>query len=143
VGVALPVETAKVEALLASYTSAPPHIESETGTRDGYAYRKFWRHDSKHNFAVVWSPGDRWFSLDIQGGYSNTHFEEGASDDQVLQRVEALMGLALSYLEGSFEVSRSRFLRLPRVNIAAGQHRMELTLSLSSALKYLLRLRTA
>ncbi len=85
------------------------------------------------------TPGDRWVSLDIDGGYSVDHFEEGTSDADVVQMIDLYVEAALAYLRGEVEVSPGRVLALRTVAVRTSEGRLVLRRSLAGVLKALVR----
>jgi hypothetical protein len=90
------------------------------------------------DFAVVSTPGDRWFSLEVRGGYSADRFEEGLSNDQVTRVLEHLVQLGAAYLAGSRRIVRSRLLKVPAIVVNGTGGSTTLRLSLPGTLKYLI-----
>jgi len=70
---------------------------SEIGVRDGAAFWKVSPLDDPDEYAVVWTPGDRWFALDVSGGYSYDYFEEDIPDDEAEVLIDKLMQGSRAY----------------------------------------------
>jgi hypothetical protein len=66
---------------------------------------------------VVYSPGDRWVTLQAPDGLAANYFEEGMSEEDLTMRLERYVDAAIAYLEGRFDVRRSRRLRIPHLVI--------------------------
>jgi hypothetical protein len=67
---------------------------------------------------VVSTPGDRWFSLEIDGGFSSDHLEEETPDSEVMERLGVYVDLASDYVEKGAQVLSSSGL---------GRHSVRLT----------------
>lgn len=66
---------------------------------------------------VIYSPGDRWVSLQIPGGFSTIYFEEGMTSEDRLMWFERYVDAAIAYLNGHYVLHRSPRLRIPHVDI--------------------------
>lgn len=66
---------------------------------------------------VVHSPGDRWVSLQVPGGFSAIYFEEGMTSEDLLMWFERYLDAAIAYLNGHYVLHRSLRLRIPHVVI--------------------------
>ena len=86
-------------------------------------------------FAVVNSPGDRWFSLDVDGGFSLDHFEEDTPDDDVAQIFRRYIDVGLEYLRQNPSPTRTRLLRLRVINVSSGEGDVVLRRSVAYHLK--------
>lgn len=77
---------------------------------------------------VVYSPGDRWVSLDVPGGFSAIYLEEEISNIDLQIWLERYLDAGIAYLEGHFVVRHSQRLRIPHVVIEtnAGPVRLDL-----------------
>lgn len=114
-----------------------PGLDTELGTRRDAAYLKVANKTDPHDFAVVWTPGDRWFSLDVAGGFSLIYIEEETPDDEVRERLESYLSIGLRYLSGDRQNVRSKLLRIPSVRVGSGDNAVTLTLSLVDEVRHL------
>lgn len=130
-----------VEALLGSLRPNSDEVDSEVGIRNGAAYLHLKQTARPDRWAVIWSPGDRWFALDIDGGFSLNHFEEEMADDDAKRLLEKYVAIGLTYILGdSIPTSTGRFRpRILRVSTEDGD--IELTQSVGAALKEAMGLR--
>ena len=64
-------------------------------------------------WAEISTPGERWTSLYIDGGFMLDHIDEEASDGDIQQSLARLVRIASSYLLGNHRVERSRLFRAP------------------------------
>lgn len=135
------MRTADVEALLSSFEFPQPGIVSELGIRADAAYLKLTSKADQTDYAVVWTPGDRWFSLDVAGGYSYDYFEEDTPDSEAADRIAQLVDAAVAYIDGRGSVTSSRLLRVPVIHIETDDGHFELRLSTFDAVKRALRIR--
>ena len=110
-------------------------LTSEVGVRRGAAYLRISSRGDPSDYAVVWTPSDRWFSLDVAGGFSYNHFEEDTPDADVLHLIENLVQAAIDYIEERGSTTYSRFLKLPRVVIETTSGPLVLALSIPDGLK--------
>jgi hypothetical protein len=136
------VNTDDATVLLKSLVLPAEGLNSELGVRRDAAYLKFSLDADPSDFAVVWTPGDRWFSLDVAGGFSYDPFEEDTSDADVAQLLERLLDAAIGYIQGRRSTTLSRLLKIPAVIVETDNGPIELRLSLTAAVKRALRITT-
>lgn len=108
---------------------------AESGQRGDAAFLRLSSPADPHRWAVVSSPGDRWFSIEVDGGFSLDHFEEGTRDEEVIQLLSQYMDIAVEYLRQLPTPIRGGLLRTPIVKVAVGSDDVVLHKSLSSGLK--------
>lgn len=83
-------------------------------------------------YAVVWTPGNRWISLDFDGGFAWTRFDEEITPEELTQTLEDLFGVAVGYLTGTLSIGRRHSKLAGTVLIVEdGPMELELTRSLS------------
>lgn len=73
-------------------------VSTEIGQRRGAAYIRLVSEDAAERWAAVSTPGDRWFSIEVDSGFSLDYFEEEAPDDEVRRLVECFIKLAIDYI---------------------------------------------
>ncbi|WP_191282720.1 hypothetical protein [Pseudolysinimonas yzui] len=112
-------------------------MDTELGTRRDAAYLKVANKADPPDFAVVWTPGDRWFSLDVAGGFSLVYIEEETPGDEVRERLDSYLSIGLRYLSGDRENVRSKLLRIPSVRVGSGGNAVTLRLSLVDEVRHL------
>jgi len=109
----------------------------ETGTRGDAAFLRATQPGVQARWAMLSTPGDRWFSLDVDGGFSVDHFEEDASDSDVCRLLDLYVEAALAYLRGDAEVLRKHVLAPRAVAVRTSAGRVVLRRSLTGFLKSL------
>jgi hypothetical protein len=82
---------------LQASSSGVQGVAEEVGIRGGIAYLSLVGAGSGRR-AVVHTPGDRWFSVQVDGGFSWDHFEEVATDDDVRHVLAECVTLATVYV---------------------------------------------
>jgi hypothetical protein len=90
-------------------------------------------------WAVVSSPGDRWFSLDVDGGFSLDHFEEDTPGEDVHQILSRYLELALRYLRDQPMPYPQGMLRLRVIKISTDDGDFVLRRSIVGELKSLFK----
>lgn len=116
-------------------------VSVETGFRGASAYLKIGSRVRASEFAVVSTPGDGWFSLDVGGGYSYDYFEEEISDADATRVINRLAHAAFAYTQGQVTTRWSRILRIPTIVIGDDDGPLELSLSVPATIKHVLRVR--
>ena len=128
---------------VANYLDSIPEpargVSRKTGISRGAAYIKFSKLAAPTVYAVVSTPGDRWFSLDTYGGFAYDYFEEGIPDTEAIQLLEKLVQAARARVEGVGMMRASRYLGVPVLEIETDQGPVALHLPLLAAIKQLLR----
>lgn len=118
----LEMNVSEAEELLRELASSVVVARVEVGTRDRpphtSAYLKLTPLSGADDYAVVWTPGDRWFSLEVNGGYSLDVFGEDCEEPEVKEILERFLGIATAYIEGRWSRERSRFLHVVHVVVA-------------------------
>jgi hypothetical protein len=84
---------------------------------------------------VVWAPGDRWFAVEIDGGYSLDHFEELTHDDEVHRTLSSYVDIAVAYVRSDAAPVRSGRFRAPRVTVVTDTGVFELRMSVLAGFK--------
>jgi len=109
------VNVSEAESLLRELASSVVGADVEVGTRgkapNSSAYIKLTSVSDLGDYAVVWTPGDRWFSLDVKGGFSLNEFGEDCEASEVRAILERFLRVATAYIEGRRSLVKSRFLR--------------------------------
>jgi hypothetical protein len=134
------MRTAAALATLASLQPTDGDVSSELGQGDDVAYLRITSATSGSRWAVVSSPGDRWFSLDVDGGFSFDHFEEDTPDEDVRRVLKRLVGLAVQYVVREPTPLKSKVLRVPIIELPTEDGVVLLRRSLVGLLKHLFRL---
>lgn len=107
----------------------------EVGIRDDCAFLKI---ESASRWSVIWTPGDRWFSVDTDLGYSLNYFDEGLSDSDAVDVLRFHVGVGAAYVQGAWSSKKSKILRVPELHIKVDGQVAILTMSLAAAVRYAL-----
>jgi hypothetical protein len=126
--------------LLKSLTPPSAGFVVQVGVKNGAAFWKIASKADPGDYAVVWTPGDRWFALDVRGGFSFTHFEEEATEENVSLLLLNLTQAARAYVEGRRQNFRSRLWKIPRIRVDSADKPIDLRLSPLAAVGRALRL---
>lgn len=105
-------------ATLASMRPEADGIKSELGQRQHVAYLRI-SGGSPERWAEVNTPGDVWFSLDVEGGFSHNYLEGEDTPDVDVRRILAtLVDIAVQYvLSEGMPVESSRILGFPSMTL--------------------------
>lgn len=115
-------------------------VSSEVGTRGEVAFLRVYRTAAPERWAVVSTPGDRWFSLEIDGGFSLDHFEEETPTGDARRVVGLYVRLVAIYLtEGGVTVAARGGRRTRSVRLAAAGEEYVLRRSIGGQIRNLLR----
>lgn len=133
------MNTRDARTLLSSLPFPADRFVTEIGERDRVAFVKVSRVDGSADYAVIFTPGQVWFALEVSGGCGHTIFDEDATDEEVAAILNTLFGAAMAYLDGRKSTSVSRVLKLPSVLLDTETGPLELHLSLVGAVKTLLK----
>lgn len=87
---------------------------------------------------VIVSPGDRWISLEVDGGFSLDHFEEAMDERDFRGVFEHHLQLADSYLRSGGRLVRGRVRGFDTLNVSVGSKEEALRRSLNRSLRILL-----
>ena len=135
------MELSVVEAVLHSLRPNSDQVDSKVATRNGAAYLHLRQTAKPDRWAVIWSPGDRWFALDVDGGFSLNHFEEEMADDDAQRLLEKYVAIGMTYILGdSIPTSAGRF-RPHVLRVVTEDGDIELIQSVGAALKEAMGLR--
>jgi hypothetical protein len=134
------MRTADALANLASLQPTDGDLSSELSQKGDIAYLRVSSGAPGARWAVVSSPGDRWFSLDVDGGFSLDHLEEETPDEDARHILERLVGLAVLYIVREPTPTKSRIFRVPFIELPTEDGAVLLRKSLAGVLKNLFRL---
>lgn len=126
--------------VLRSLRPTSPQIDSETGHRRDAAFLRMSARNDPARWAVVYTPGDRWFTFEIAGGFSLDRLEEDTPDQDVRSLLTGYVDLAVHYLIAGGTTRKSRLLRIPSVVISIGDADVVLRRSVASEVKRFLSL---
>jgi hypothetical protein len=133
------VNTTEALAILTSLSSSISELASETGTRGEVAHLRVTKGNGKNYWAVVTTPGDRWFSLEVNGGYINTYFEEDTPLEEAKRRLERLTAAAVQYVTDEPSPTPYGALKMPAIILRDDEGPLILRKSLGDAVKSLYR----
>lgn len=90
--------------------------------------------------AVIKTPGDRWFAVDIDRGLSLDYFEEETPDSEARERLHDYFAAAMMYVEGGGVVDTSRS-GLKSIRVEAGGKEWVFRRSVAQAIASVFRMR--
>lgn len=134
------MRTAEAHTCLTSLRPDRPDIVSEIGTRDDTASLRLQIAMDPDRWALVNTPGDRWFSLNIDGAFSLDYYAEDETDDEVRSVLTRYVKLAVLYLDQRPSPRRTGLFRLPAVTIRSHDGPVVLRRSVATTLRHPLRL---
>lgn len=109
----------------------------ELGTRGDVAFLRLASGTAPLRWAVVSTPGDRWFSLEVDGGFSLDYFEEGTSDEDGRAILTRYVDYALQYVAGNAVHSRRGSLGIPELELVTERESVRLRRSLWAQIRTL------
>jgi hypothetical protein len=136
----LEVKTDAALLVLESLRPTSPDIIIELGCHEEVAYIRLHARAAPDRWAVVSTPGDRWFSLEVNGGLSWNHFEEETQDGDVKGILSHCVESAMVYVreEG---VSRSDQIGASSLLLTSRFGDMTLRRSLAADIRRIFRFR--
>ncbi len=134
------MRTSEVEDILRRSAHDVGDLSVALGRRGDAAFLRLSDPSREDCWAVVWSPGDRWFSIEVVGGYSLDHFEEETPDGEVRRILDEYVGVALAYLR-TRPVAYRRARGGSTLTVQTGSGAVVLRRSLGAALAGLFRRR--
>jgi hypothetical protein len=105
-----------VQTILHEIRPTTPDIHTEVGIKNGEAYLVLRARDGSkvaHGWAVIRTPGARWYSVELGADHEHDVVDEEASMDEVRGYLRRFVMIATAYLKGEYDVIRSRWLRGP------------------------------
>jgi hypothetical protein len=133
------VRTEGALAALESLRQELADLHSEVGKRRDAAYLRVFDRHNVTRWAVVSTPGDRWFSLEVDLGFSLDHFEEGTDDAEVQALLRRYVEGAAAYVNGGADELRTgRFGNRP-LKIATTDGELVLRRSVLNTVKHFFR----
>lgn len=107
------------EAALASLDTSSSDADVEVGIGGRpphhYAYLKLTSRSDPKDFAIVSTPGDRWFTVEVAGNFAHNEFSEENDDAEVRRILQNYLSAGIAYLHGQRRFEKTRFLRVPYV----------------------------
>lgn len=108
----------------------------EVGVRDGNAYLRV---SGNGRWAVAFTPGERWFAVETDLGYSWNRFDEDLSLSDISNTIAFSVDVARAYVDGRYEKKISRIFRIPELIVSAEEGVAFLTRSTRDAISQILR----
>lgn len=134
------MKLADAEALLRALGASDSTTRIEVGTRGqpphNYAYLKLVSSSDPEDFAIVSTPGDGWFQLEVAGGFLTGTTSDLTDDNEVREYLELYLRAAKAYLEGRRTTGKSRLFRIPFVKVQADDGPLTLRLPVDSRLRH-------
>ncbi|WP_415297624.1 hypothetical protein [Cellulosimicrobium sp. SJTW-1] len=92
-------------------------------------------------WAAIATPGDRWVSLEVAGGYSIDQFEQDVTDEDMRRTIKKYVQVALAYFRDSPAPARARLTGRSSLRVETESGDVVLRKSLADDLRDLLRRR--
>lgn len=135
------MNTESVEAYLRSRAGViAAELTIELGRRGDAAYLRLTSVERPDRWAVVVSPGSRWFAVEVANGYSLDHFDEDLDDHEVRAILDDYLEVATAYVRGGATMTRIGRLRFPALIVSTPTGDRTLRRSVLADLKGALRL---
>lgn len=91
--------------------------------------------DSPLRWAQIVTPGERWFSLELNGGFVRDIVDEDATDDEARALMMELFRIGVSYMRGDYRVGRGRWLRVPAIIVPIREREVVISLSVGDIVR--------
>ncbi len=131
--------------LLSELGELTPDLDVETGVEGkpphDSAYLKLSSRSEPSNYAIVSTPGDGWFMLEVPGGYANLEFSEFNDDLEVRRILDRYRSAAIAYIRGDWSLGASRCFGIPFIIVETDGPPLKLQLSLQAAFRRAFRWR--
>lgn len=114
-----------------------PH---EFGRRGDAAFLRLSNLQEPARWAVLTSPGTRWFALDVAGGFSLNRFDDDLADEEVQAILDDLLEVALAFLRSGGVRRSVGLLKFPALAVAMPDGERVLRRSLVADVKRLVGL---
>lgn len=128
----------QVEAHLRSHTPAFGGLTYEFGRRRDAAFVRIGSVGEPRRWAVVASPGSRWFSVEVPGGFSLDHFDEDLEDQEVRETLDDFVAVAVAFVRSGGTMTRVGRLRFRALVVSTPRGDRTLRRSLIGDIKGLL-----
>lgn len=106
---------------------------------DGLASMRLTSRSRPERWAVVSTPGDRWFGLRVDGDYALMRLEEDAPDETVLEALHAYVAIAGAYLHSGGHRVRVGPFRWPAIAVAIDERQVILRRTVFAEIRRKLR----
>lgn len=127
----LEVRTAEAEVVLSELVPEGYRSCATFGVEGDAAFLRLASQSHPGRWAVVSTPGDRWFSFEVDGGFCLDHFEEDTSDADVKIRLARYVEYAIQYIDGYGVASKRGLLGLPELELLTEEGPVRLRRSIS------------
>ncbi len=129
------VTAAEALAMLEVLCVAQADLSVETALREGAAWARFTRGE---RWALVSTPGSRWFSVETDTGHRLQLVDANTSKDQSAQLLAAYVDVAEAYVRGDARPTRGRGLGGSALVVDVDGRQVVLTQSLARRLRGML-----
>ncbi|MCC6854418.1 MAG: hypothetical protein IT189_00010 [Microbacteriaceae bacterium] len=102
-----------------------------------HAYLKLHSAIDPDRYAVISTPGDRWFELEVAGGYGAIEASELTPDSEARAILGRLLLMAAAYLDGRWAVKKSRLVGVPVLVLDTEAGEVKLRLSAKESIRKL------
>ena len=134
------MNTNRVEAHFHTYEPRLEGMSREFGRRGDAAFLRLSNVQEPGRWAVLASPGSRWFALDVAGRFSLNRFDDDLADEEVRAILDDLLEVALAFIRsGGVRRSVGR-LKFPAVVVVVPDGERVLRRSLVADVKHLVGL---
>lgn len=134
----------QAKALLGKLAVSTNGAQIEIGTSGhpphDYAYLRLTSPTDPGHYAVVSTPGDGWFQIEVTGGFNTGQTSDLTDDRYVREILESLVRAASAYLGGRWSTGKSMLFRVPFVIVQTEERTLKLGLSIRETFKYVFKL---
>ena len=101
-------------------------VRVEVGTTDSPRHPEYFiklmSNDDPETFAIISATGSGWYQLTVNGGFWTGRADDQAVDpEEVREYLAQYVRAGLAYLDGSWSIRKSRFLRVATLSIQKGE----------------------
>jgi hypothetical protein len=109
------VDVATATAFLEKLADSTRGIGVEVGEKGNaphhFAYLKLTSSSELGSYALISTPGERWFELEVTGGFYTGTADDLATDEEVHEYLEDYFTTAAAYLAGNWSAAKSKLFR--------------------------------
>lgn len=134
-----PLNTLETEQLLRELAPGDSAIHSEVGSRGDVAALTLNLIGQRGRSVLIESPGDWWFTLTTDGGYSAVHADLDLQPEAIREVLASYVKVGRAYLRQGGELRRSGWLRFPVLLIEEGPDRVTLSRPVTTHLASLIK----
>lgn len=134
---------ANAEALLRDLAASTIEAKAEVGQSGqaphNYAFLRLTSPSDADKYAVISTPGDGWFQLEVNGGFLTGTTSDLTTDAEVRELLEPYVAGAIAYLDGRWSTGKSRLLKVPFIILKTDDGPIKLRGSVGQTLKQALK----